>query len=89
MDSTVPGNSPGWNTEVGSLAFLQGNLSNPGIEPRSPTLHSLPAEPQEKPLSLLTSVNLNNFLKAQSPSPVTQDVRASACELEAGGGQHS
>ena len=74
---------------MGSLAFLQGSLSNPGIEARSPTLHSLSAEPQEKPLSLLTSVNLNNFLKAQSPNPVTQDVRASACELEAGGGQHS
>ena len=30
---------------------LQGDLSNPGIEPRSPTLQadSLPAEPQGKP----------------------------------------
>ena len=34
-----------------SLSFLQGNLPNPGIEPRSPALQvdSLPAEPQEKP----------------------------------------
>ena len=40
-----PWNSPGQNTGVGSL--LQGS-SNPGIEPRSPTLQldSLPAEPQ-------------------------------------------
>ena len=35
---------------VGSLSLLQGNLSNPGIEPRSSTLQadSLPAEPQGK-----------------------------------------
>ena len=34
-----------------SLSFLQGNLPNPGIEPRSPALQvdSLPAEPQGKP----------------------------------------
>ena len=33
------------------LSLLQGNLPNPGIEPRSPALqaHSLPAEPQGKP----------------------------------------
>ena len=44
-------NSPGQNTEVGSLSLLQGNLPNPGIEPRSPALRadSLPAEPQGKP----------------------------------------
>ena len=44
-------NSPGQNTGVGSLSLLQGNLPNPGIEPRSLTLqvHSLPAEPQGKP----------------------------------------
>ena len=43
-----PWNSPGQNTEMGSLSLLQGNLSNPGIEPRSPALQgdSLPAEPQ-------------------------------------------
>ena len=46
-----PWNSPGQNTRVGSLSLLQGNLPNPGIEPRSPTLRadSLPAEPQGKP----------------------------------------
>ena len=46
-----PWNSLGQNTGVGSLSLLQGNLPNPGIEPRSPTLwaDSLPAEPPEKP----------------------------------------
>ena len=36
---------------MGSLSLLWGNLPNPGIEPRSPTLQvdSLPAEPQGKP----------------------------------------
>ena len=51
-----PWNSPGQNTGVDSLSFLQGifpspgDLPNPGIEPRSPALQadSLPAEPQEK-----------------------------------------
>ena len=40
-----PWNSPGQNTEVGSLSLLQ------GIEPRSPALQvdSLPSEPQGKP----------------------------------------
>ena len=44
-------NSPGLNTGVGSLSFLQGILLNPGIKPGSPTLQadSLPAEPQGKP----------------------------------------
>ena len=43
-----PLDSPGQNTAVGSLSLLQGNLSNPGIKPRSPALQadSLPAEPQ-------------------------------------------
>ena len=31
-----PWNSPGQNTGVGSLSFLQGNLPNPGIEPSLP-----------------------------------------------------
>jgi len=62
-----PWNSPGHNTGVGSLSLLQGNLPNPGIEPRSPTLQadSLPAEPQGKPknatvgrLSLLQQIFL-------------------------------
>ena len=44
-------NSPRQNPGVGSFSLLQGNLPNPGIEPRSPTLQvdSLPAEPQGKP----------------------------------------
>ena len=62
-----PWNFPGQNTGVGSLSLLQGNLPNPGIEPRSPTLRadSLPAEPQGKPkntkvgsLSLLQGIFL-------------------------------
>ena len=41
-------NIGGQNIGVGSLSLLQGNLSNPGIEPRSPALQgdSLAAEPQ-------------------------------------------
>ena len=48
-----PWNSLGQSTGAGSLSFLQGNLPNPGIEPRSPALLavSLPAEPQGKPFS--------------------------------------
>ena len=36
---------------MGSLSHLQGNLPDPGIEPRSPALQadSLPVEPQGKP----------------------------------------
>ena len=46
-----PWNSPGQNTGVGSLSLHPGDLPNPGIEPRSPSLQadSLPAEPQRKP----------------------------------------
>ena len=45
-----PWNSPGQNIGMGSLSLTQG-LSNPGTEPRSPTLQvdSLQAEPQGKP----------------------------------------
>ena len=35
---SVHGDSPGKNTGVGCQALLQGNLPNPGTEPRSPTL---------------------------------------------------
>ena len=43
MDCSLPGSSvhedsPGQNSEVGSCSCLQGNLPNPGIKPRSPTL---------------------------------------------------
>ena len=56
MDYNLPGssshgNSPGENTGVGCHAFLQGNLSNPGIEPWSSALQedSLQTEPPGKP----------------------------------------
>ena len=47
-----PWNSPGQNTEEGSLPFSRGSLPNPEIEPRSPALQadSLPAESQGKPI---------------------------------------
>ena len=46
-----PWNSPGQNTGVCSHFFHQGILTNPGMDPRSPTLQvdSLPAEPPGKP----------------------------------------
>ena len=45
-----PWNSPGQNTGVGSHSPSPGDLPNPGIEPRSPSLQAdlLPAEPQGK-----------------------------------------
>ena len=56
MEYTVQ--SSGQNTGVGSLSLLQGNLPNPGIEPRPPALQadSLPAEPPGKPRILFNSV---------------------------------
>ena len=47
-----PGNSPGQNTGVGITFFFPGDLPNPGIKLRSPTLQadSLPAEPPGKPV---------------------------------------
>ena len=49
-----PWNSPGQNPGVGSLP---GDLPNPGLEPRSPTLQvdSLSAEPPGKPYGILES----------------------------------
>ena len=46
-----PWNSPGQNPGVGSLSLLQGDLPNPGMEPRSPALQadSLPADHQGSP----------------------------------------
>ena len=47
-----PWNFPGQNTEMGSFFLLQeGDLPNPGIKPRSPTLQvdSFLAEPPAKP----------------------------------------
>ena len=45
--SSVHGDSLSKNTGVGCHALLQGNLLNPGMEPRSPALQadSLPSEP--------------------------------------------
>ena len=52
MDCSPPGSSahgipPHKNTGVGCHSLLQGNLPNPGIEPRSPALQAdcLPSEP--------------------------------------------
>ena len=49
--SPVHGDAPGKNNGVGCHALLQGNLPDPGIEPRSPALqaHILPSEPPGKP----------------------------------------
>ena len=62
-----PWNSPGQNTGVGRVSPSPGDLPNPGIELRSPTLQedSLPAGPQGEPkdigvgsLSLLQQIFL-------------------------------
>ena len=47
--SSVHGNSPGKNTGVGLPCLPPGDLPNPGIKPRSPTLQadSLPSEPPD------------------------------------------
>ena len=52
-----PWNSPGQNTRVDSLSLLQGDLPNPEIQPRSPSLQadSLPAESQGKPKNTLAN----------------------------------
>ena len=58
MDCRLPGSSgdspwsfSGKSTGVGCHFLLQGNLPDPGIEPRSPTLQAdaLPSEPQGSP----------------------------------------
>ena len=48
---SVHGDSPGKNTGVGFHAHAPGDLPNPGIKPRSPTLQvdSLLSEPPGKP----------------------------------------
>ena len=64
-----PWNSPGKNTGVGSLSLLQGDLPNPGIEPRSPALQadSLPAEPRGKPKN--TGVGSRSLFQGDLPNP--------------------
>ena len=49
--SSVHADSPGKNTEVGCHDLCQGDLPNPGVEPRSPTSQadSLWSEPPGKP----------------------------------------
>ena len=61
-----PWDSPGKNTGVDYHALLQGNLPNPRVEPRSPTLQaaSLPSEPPGEPD---TAVRIND-----SPWPTVQ-----------------
>ena len=61
-----PWNSSGQNTGVGSLSL--GDLLNPGVEPRSPTLQvvSLPAEPQGKPMN--TGVGSLSFFQQIFPT---------------------
>ena len=48
---TIPWNSPGQNTGVGSLSLLQGIFPTQGSNPDLPHCrwNSLPAEPQGKP----------------------------------------
>ena len=69
----------GQNTGVGSLSLLQGNLPNPGIEPRSPALQagSLPAEPSGKPHVSTTILNSSGTLHdASLPTLVAPDNHA-------------
>ena len=51
---SVHGDSPGKNTGVGFHAHAPGDLPNPGIKPRSPTLQadSLPSKPLGKPKNI-------------------------------------
>ena len=53
---------------MGSLSLLQGNLLNPGIKLRSPSLQpdSIPAEPQGKPKN--TGVGSHSFLQGIFPT---------------------
>ena len=66
--SSVHGDSPGKNTSVGCHALLQGNLPNPEIEPRSPTLqvYSSLSEPPGKAMN--TGVGSLFFLQGIFPT---------------------
>ena len=73
--------SLGTETGVGHLSLLQGDLPNPGIEPRSPALQvdSLPAEPQGKPknigvggLSLLQGIFPTQEVEGLPPKELPQ-----------------
>ena len=71
-------NFPGQNTGVGSLSLFQGNLPDPGIEPRSPTLQadSLLAESQGKPKN--TGVGSLSLLHGIFP---TQELKGVGAEV--------
>ena len=78
---SVHGDSQGKNTGVGCLALFQGNLPNPEIEPRSPTLqaNSLLSEPPGKPrYKYVTSV----FLQLSSQLYNVQAVQESTQPLK-------
>ena len=53
LSSSVHGDSPGKCSGMGSMSLLQGNIPDPGIELRSPSLQvdSLPSKPPRKPKS--------------------------------------
>ena len=57
--SSIHGDSPSRNTEVGLPCPPPGDLPNPGIEPRSPTLQadSLPSESPGKPQKIHATVH--------------------------------
>ena len=61
LGSSVRGDSPGKNIGMGCHAVLPGDLPNPGIEPRPPTLQvdSLPFESPGKSKS--TILHLKKF----------------------------
>ena len=64
IHSSVHGNSPAENTGVGCYARLQGNLPNPGTEPRSPALQadSLLSEPPGKPGRKMKEIKIDQKL---------------------------
>ena len=68
LSSSVRGDSPGKRSGMGSFSLLQGNLPNPGIEFRSPTLQadSLPSKPPGKPKS--TAVDSLSLLQEIFPT---------------------
>ena len=65
---SVCGDSPGQNTGVGLPCPPPGDLHNPEIEPRSPTLqvYSLSSEPPGKPMN--TGVDSLTFLQGIFPT---------------------
>ena len=73
-----PWDSPGQNTGAGSLSLLQGIISNPKIEPKSPALQadSSPAEPQGKPKNLWVSCIAGGFFTSWAirEAPIGKDV---------------